>query len=503
MILRTVPSTSFGLGLARYAKVAPRLSLQQTSTAFRLVSTHSSSAAPPTQTANPPASREMHSSAKKETMATMPQVPLSTNPQSEAVEPLSILPLHMILRSLLVTSISSSRLLLPPSLAVMDVLANSTSAFLNPDKNILLKMAIKSTFYMQFCAGETHEETRASIHGLKSIGFKGVILCYAKEVVLKEEQLKTLADCMGEGAAEAVANEITPWKNGTLETVSLAGPGDFVAVKFTGAGRQALYALSEGMDPPPELTAAINQVCDLAVERGVRLLFDAEQARLQPGIDKWTLNYMRKYNKSSDDAVIFGTYQAYLKRAPVVLQSHLEIAAKEGFVAGVKLVRGAYLGSDPRHLIHDTKEDTDECYNSLAKSVLRQEWSEPMPGKGTFPKTSMVLASHNADSVRFARTLMAQGEAKTRVAFAQLQGMADEVSCELLVPSKDAQASTTATKLSPEVFKYMVWGSTGDCMKYLLRRAYENQDAVKRTLDGRNAMWGELVRRLKSAIGMN
>ncbi|KAL2889473.1 Proline dehydrogenase 1, mitochondrial [Ceratocystis lukuohia] len=502
MILRT--SLKAPIGLGHYARITSGHPLRTTPAGLRSISTHSSPAnTAPMATVKTSTSREMHSSAKKETVAAIPQSPIPTATLQETPEPLSVLPLPMILRSLLVTSISSSRLLLPPSLAVMNVLANATSPLLNPDKNPLLNMAIKNTFYVQFCAGETHKETRASINGLKNIGFKGVILCYAKEVVLKEEQLKTLADCMGAGAAEAIAKEITPWKNGTLETVGLAGPGDFVAVKFTGAGRQALYALSEGMDPPPELTAAINEICNLAVQRGVRLLFDAEQARLQPGIDKWTLDYMRKYNTGSDDAVIFGTYQAYLKRAPAVLQSHLEIAAKEGFTVGVKLVRGAYLGSDPRHLIHDTKQDTDDCYNALAKAVLRQEWDGPMQSKVPFPKTSMVLASHNADSLRIARKLMAQGQAKTPVAFAQLQGMADEVSCELLVPSKDAEVQAAGSKVTPEVFKYMVWGSTGDCMKYLLRRAYENQDAVQRTLEGRNAMWGELVRRMKGVFSMN
>jgi hypothetical protein len=39
-------------------------------------------------------------------------------------------------------------------------------------------------------------------------------------------------------------------------------------------------------------------------------------------------------------------------------------------------------------------------------------------------------------------------------------------------------------------------------MKYLLRRAQENKDAVQRTRDGRDAMWGELVRRFKAALGV-
>lgn len=235
----------------------------------------------------------------------------------------------------------------------------------------------------------------------------------------------------------------------------------------------------------------------------MRLLFDAEQARLQPGIDTWTLDYMRRYNTQPDDAAIFGTYQAYLKRTPGVLQAHLEEAARGGFSVGVKLVRGAYLGSDPRELIHDTKADTDAAYNALATAVMRREWVAPMESAENFPVASLVLASHNAESVRLARRLIAQGESRSRVAFAQLQGMADEVSCELLVPSKDAAAQTDDPKRAPEAYKYLVWGSTGECMKYLLRRAYENRDAVQRTVDGRKAMWGEVMRRIRGVVSLN
>ncbi|KAF7549656.1 hypothetical protein G7046_g8272 [Stylonectria norvegica] len=44
-----------------------------------------------------------------------------------------------------------------------------------------------------------------------------------------------------------------------------------------------------------------------------------------------------------------------------------------------------------------------------------------------------------------------------------------------------------------------IWGTTGECMKYLLRRAQENKDAVQRTKGGRDAMFAELVRRLNCA----
>lgn len=413
--------------------------------------------------------------------------------------PLAVLPLTNILRSLMTTTISSSPLLLPPSLAIMSALANTTNPVLHPDKNPLLRYFLKKTFYAQFCAGENASEVRQTIQSLKSIGFRGVILGYAKEVVLTEAQATDLESC-GSGAVgeECVRTEVDPWATGTMETVLLASPGDFVALKFTGAGRQALYTLSKRLPPSEALETAIDGICQLAASRGVRLLFDAEQQAFQPGIDNWTLEFMRKYN-TPDRAVVYGTYQAYLKATPATLSQHLAAASEGGFTLGVKLVRGAYLGSDPRHLIHDTKAETDVAYDNVAEALLRRQWRAPLQSqdeceKAAFPNVNLVLATHNRDSVLKAQAILSENDAETEVAFAQLQGMADEVSCELVATKK--------TEVKPNAYKYLVWGSTGECMKYLLRRAHENRDAVQRTRDGRDAMRSELARRVKSVLGL-
>jgi proline dehydrogenase len=84
---------------------------------------------------------------------------------------------------------------------------------------------------------------------------------------------------------------------------------------------------------------------------------------------------------------------------------------------------------------------------------------------------------------------------------AQLQGMADEVSCELVQAARRAKEAEKGTDV-PQAYKYLVWGTTGECLKYLLRRAQENRDAVQRTREGRNAMVGELARRMKGVFGI-
>ncbi|KAA8574704.1 hypothetical protein EYC84_003954 [Monilinia fructicola] len=419
------------------------------------------------------------------------------------ISPLSILPLSTVIRSLAVNTISSSPLLLSPSLKIMTILAHSQNPILSPDRNPLLRFLLKNTFYKQFCAGETHAEVQST------------------------EQTSMWKKC--------VKNEVLPWAEGTLATVRLAEPGDFVSIKVTGAGSLALQALEKQGVCHATLKQAIDDICALAAERGVKLAFDAEHAAVQAGIDLWTLKYMKRYNKpGKGGAVIYGTYQAYLKACPQVVAKHMAIARKENFTLGVKLVRGAYMGSDPRELIHDTKRETDECYDGIAEALIRQSYNSVLQaadGEKEFQAVDLALAGHNLESVRKAQVIRTEqaekGEDRIELCYAQLQGMADEVSCELVAEGKMAESlqSSDDSKVVvhggineliggtkggkdtlnlktdvPKAYKYLTWGTTGECMKYLLRRAYENRDAIGRTREGRDEMGRELVRRVKGVF---
>lgn len=418
--------------------------------------------------------------------------------------PLSCLPLSTLLRSYLITSVSSIPILLKPSLILMGYLAHSKSRWLNPDNNRLLHFLLKRTVYNQFCAGETPAEVRRTISSLKELGYKGVILNHAREAVLSKEEAANLDSGVSTPAQEAAdAEELQQWKNDLLQTVMLTERGDFVAMKFTGSGREALLHLKATIPCAPALRDAVHEVCQLAEQRGVSLLFDAEQAMLQDSIDNWTMYFMRQYNKNGK-AVVYNTYQAYMKRCPDVLANHLAAARKEGFVLGVKLVRGAYMGSDPRELFWDTVEDTHKCYDNLAECVIQRQYDgmlEPVAGEKIFPQVEIVLASHNAESVKKAQTIRDEqarsGQPMVRMAYAQLMGMADHVSCELVQQSKTRQSQLTPNGDIAEAYKYVAWSSMGTCMKYLYRRAQENKDAVSRTADARRALGREIAVRMR------
>ena len=242
-------------------------------------------------------------------------------------------------------------------------------------------------------------------------------------------------------------------------------------------------------------------------------MFDAEQQAVQPGIDAWTLEYQRKYNRDSPgQALVYGTYQAYLRSTPTILAKHLAVASNEGFTCGIKLVRGAYLGSDPRHLFWGRKEDTDTAYNSIVQSLMLRRYSGILLPQGAkdrrFPEVNVVLASHNLDTVQKAmeirKSQCQRGEEGVPMVYAQLMGMADHVSGKLIEARKTAGRETATERVTekaketdtPSAYKYLVWGTVSECLKYLLRRAEENRDAVTRTEESLVALRVELSRRL-------
>ncbi|KAJ5092578.1 hypothetical protein NUU61_007448 [Penicillium alfredii] len=357
---------------------------------------------------------------------------------------------------------------------------------LNVDRNRILHGILKKTFYEQFCAGENGTESKATIRQLKDMGFRGVIMTYAKETVF-DHRTKTQHG-LGVAALESK-------KKGESLDPHIAQCVNVEAL--TGAGPTVTEAFTAGELPPQQMMDALDDICNKCRDRHVRILVDAESQHFQWGIQRLTLELMRKYNRDGY-ALIYNTYQAYLKSTPTILAKHLAESQKDGFTLGLKLVRGAYIASDERCLIHDTKEATDDAYNGIAQGALKQRIGD-FGDSTAFPSVNLFLATHNKQSVMAAHQLqkhrLAAGLPTVPVRFAQLHGMSDEVSFSLL-QLKDHDGS-------PEVYKCSTWGGMGECLAYLLRRAIENRDAVSRTGDEYRALKSEVVRRVKALFAFS
>lgn len=279
-------------------------------------------------------------------------------------------------------------------------------------------------------------------------------------------------------------------------------------------GRQACELLKQNKPPSDDIAEAMKAVCDAAIARNVRLLVDAEEQSVQPGIEAWTLKYQKYCNKGTPNrATMYGTYQAYLRSAPATISRHLAIARQEGYTLGVKMVRGAYMKTEPRHLIWGTKAETDACYDGIVEDLLKQKYGKMLRPINSskksqrFPSANLIIATHSQESVRKAHAIRLQqaenGQPRIELSYAQLQGMADEVTCELAQSRNSGVDGPNAASAieTPLAYKLLTWGSTQECMGFLMRRAMENTEAMTRTKYSKEAMAEEFRRRVKAFIG--
>lgn len=161
-------------------------------------------------------------------VAIRPRLDDSTNSNAQAYRqsyPLSIVPTRDLLRSLLISTISSNSFLLTAALNTLSFLCKPFGGpLLDVDRNPVLRKILKTTFYDQFCAGENPTETKLCAQRLKDLGFEAIILTYGKES-LHDDGANTAKQGVG------LDPEIANWKMGIMETINSIGSGDYIAFK--------------------------------------------------------------------------------------------------------------------------------------------------------------------------------------------------------------------------------------------------------------------------------
>lgn len=197
---------------------------------------------------------------------------------------------------------------------------------------------------------------------------------------------------------------------------------------------------------------------------------DAEKYDLQKaGVYELQRILFSKFNPLSAPFIsCIGTWQLYLRDSATDLAKDLERAKKEGYKLGLKLVRGAYIHSEPsRSVVHASKSDTDANYNQVMTKVINDLLEK---GKESY-YGHLVVASHNYESQMLATKLLkgANGSVgKSNVVLGQLLGMSDNVTHDLITNYG-----------AKNIIKYVPWGPPVETKDYLLRRLQENGDAVR------------------------
>ncbi|BFG01985.1 proline dehydrogenase 1 mitochondrial [Drosophila madeirensis] len=330
------------------------------------------------------------------------------------------------------------------------------------------------------------------------MGGQGNVLTHHKTIKDLEKYYATLGD--NKNVQDFLKN-VTSDKEGILHLFPWSGIVDEdsqlsdtfrVPDPQTGQMRRLISQI-----PPKEeemfrnMIRRLNTIVKTAAELDVRIMIDAEQTYFQPAISRITLEMMRKYNK--DKAIVFNTYQCYLRESFREVGTDLEQAKRQNFYFGAKLVRGAYMEQERARAqalgypdpVNPTYEATTDMYHKTLSECLRRIKLMKDCGDDA-RKIGIMVASHNEDTVRFAIEQMNQigisPEDKV-ICFGQLLGMCDYITFPL------GQAGYSA-------YKYIPYGPVEEVLPYLSRRAQENKGVLKKIKKEKRLLMAEIRRRL-------
>lgn len=322
-----------------------------------------------------------------------------------------------------------------------------------------------------FCGGETIVDSRGTAQRLFEGGVR-TILDYSAE------------GQTGDAALEASKEEI-------LSTILEAEGNDrfaFAVFKVSALSDNALLEARPSKDrwnavqvrAWNQVQKRVSDLCSAASERGVRIMIDAEETWLQDAIDELAEDMMRTHNRGN--ATVFTTAQLYRHDRLAYVRNLTHRAKEEGWVAGVKLVRGAYMEKERERAategrpspIQPDKAATDRDFDAALDFALDH-----------LDHLHIVCGTHNeASTARLAEGMLADGLSPDdeRVAFAQLLGMSDNLSFNL------AHRGFTAAK-------YVPYGPLREAIPYLIRRAEENTSVGGQTSRELSLIRTELERR--------
>lgn len=316
--------------------------------------------------------------------------------------------------------------------------------------NLPVSWVVKPTIFRVFCGGETILESLKAVKNLNQSGI-GAILDYSVEGQNDEK------------AFEATEAEL-------LKVIDAAATHTGIPVacmKITGiAPHSLLEKMSEGLELDAEtselkkaLLARFERICARCAHHQLPIYIDAEESWIQPAIDNMVEQAMKRWNK--EKAIVFQTVQLFRHDRLAYLKNLGEHARLNGYILGVKLVRGAYMEKERARAneigtespVHKTKEATDSDYNAALRWCMEH-----------LDHVELCAGTHNEESALLLANLMDEtglDRNDRRIYFSQLYGMSDYMSFNL-------------RHAGFNVSKYLPYGPVADTLPYLIRRAREN-----------------------------
>ena len=323
--------------------------------------------------------------------------------------------------------------------------------------NLPVEGLIRSTVFDHFCGGVSENDCLQVIDNMFNEGVSSV-LDYSVEGKENEAQFDNVV-------------------NKTLEIIEFASSKDSMPIavfKPTGFGRLELYEkkgkgisfTNKEQEEWNKIVARYHKVCKLAKEKDVEVLIDAEESWMQDAADDLVEEMMKVYN--TEKPVVYNTLQAYRWDRFDNLKALHERSKKEGYILGMKIVRGAYMEKEREKAreqnyaspICKNKKASDYNFDTILTYILHN-----------LDDISLFVGTHNEESSYLAMEIMEKlniAKNDHRVWFGQLYGMSDHISFNI-------------ANAGYNVAKYVPFGPVKDVMPYLIRRAEENTSVAGQT----------------------
>ncbi|MFT5914958.1 MAG: proline dehydrogenase, partial [Bacteroidia bacterium] len=230
------------------------------------------------------------------------------------------------------------------------------------------------------------------------------------------------------------------------------------------------------------IKARVNNICETAHKKRVRIFIDGEETWIQKTIDDLAMQMMEKFNKELP--IVYNTYQMYVASKLAQLETDHQQAVEKGFYLGAKLVRGAYMEKERERAekmgypdpIQPSKLASDKAFDdSLHFCVTHRE------------QMAICAGTHNEQSSLLLTELMEKhgiSKENPNFYFAQLYGMSDHISFNL-------------ANADYNVAKYLPYGPVKAVIPYLFRRADENTSVAGQSSREFSLIKKEMERRKK------